>query len=132
MLRGDDGSDALAGSPTPTPSSWRDRRMSAWLRKRPATRRPRSKTTNVTTTPKATIAIPPRGVTPVFNRQGCPWSDYDGISRGRASDQPGLESQSSSDLEAPVALDGERRGRAASIVGPAHRTDNGDCLMTVL
>lgn len=56
--------------------------MSAWLRKRPATRMPSSRTTNVTTTTKATIATPPQGSAPVFNRMRACESGYDGTRQG--------------------------------------------------
>ncbi len=48
-----------AGSPTPTPSSCKERRMSAWLRRSPATSTPRTNTTNVTTTTSAITPPPP-------------------------------------------------------------------------
>src|ERR1700722_4610265 len=56
------GAGAAEGSPTPTPSSCRERRISAWLRNNPATRMPSNRTTNVETMTSATTPPPfPRG-----------------------------------------------------------------------
>ena len=49
---------AVEGSPTPAPRSCRARRMSAWLRNRPATRMPSTRTTNVETMTNATMPPP--------------------------------------------------------------------------
>ena len=113
------------GSPTPAPSSCRERRMSAWLRNSPATRMPSSRTTNVETMTSATTP-PPFPVGPSIHPRPV---HVAALAPRRAGDSSGiLRSVPADDLFLPEPEPREVRYTVISVddhvVEPAHTFEN--------
>src|SRR5271157_1033566 len=113
-------STADAGSPTPTSSSWSDRRMSAWLRRSPATKMPSPRTTNVDTTMRA-ITPPPFPISTQYPRG---WAARGGPPRARGHGVGHTPDVSTDDLFLPEPEPREVRYTVISVddhvVEPAH------------